>query len=153
MEQGERGDAERITHTLKGVCGNLGADPLFKASDALEQGLRGGTPMAELAPALQAVQTCLGALVAVLQAEPGVVAGTGVTPVPHAAVLQTDELAYAKEVLQRLRGLLLEDNAQSQSLWEAQSGLLWSLLQDPQGLAEAIADFDFERAMQFLPPP
>lgn len=48
MEEGNDGEAFRMAHTLKGVCGNLGFHRLYESSSMLTEALRGGrTPEAD----------------------------------------------------------------------------------------------------------
>lgn len=45
MQQQQRQDAVRLVHTLKGVAGNLAAEPLRHRAGALEASLRAGEPL------------------------------------------------------------------------------------------------------------
>jgi two-component system sensor histidine kinase/response regulator len=68
LEAGDREAAERTSHSLKGVSGNIRATRVFEASKALNDALRSDTGptdvdtlLAELADALQEVDKSLGA--------------------------------------------------------------------------------------------
>ena len=151
LERGERGTAERLAHTLKGVCGTLGERAVAQCADQLEHHLRFGGPAPELQAAQEALQTRLCALVAALQALPGLLPLAPLAPAA-AAVLDEAQRAAALRLLQSLRQLLQDDDAQAQALWQAQSELLWPLLPQPEALAAAINEFEFARALHLLPP-
>jgi CheY-like chemotaxis protein len=150
LERNEFETAKRLAHTLKGVSGNLGARAVFQSADQLEQSLRAGLALPELTVALDALQIRLQALTAVMQAVPGLVLQTSPAPATRAP-LDAVQQAAAAAALQGLRQLLQDDNAQAQTQWQEQSALVWSLLQEPEALGEAIMEFDFERALQLLP--
>ena len=67
-------------------------------------------------------------------------------------MLDDAQRAAALRLLQSLRQLLQDDDAQAQALWQAHSELLWPLLPQPEALAAAINEFEFARALHLLPP-
>ena len=56
LAAGDWESAFRYSHNLKGNCLNLGLSNLFEPSCALCENLRGGTPKADCAPLLAAVE-------------------------------------------------------------------------------------------------
>ena len=44
LESGDRGEAFRAAHTIKGVCANLAFGPLLASSERLTEALRDGAP-------------------------------------------------------------------------------------------------------------
>ena len=59
LESGDMGTAERTSHSLKGVSGNIRAGRVFEASKALNDALRSGTDTANVEPLLAALAEAL----------------------------------------------------------------------------------------------
>jgi two-component system sensor histidine kinase/response regulator len=67
FQSGDRETAGRLAHTVKGVSGNLGAEPLYRASAELEKAIKEGmervdSPMAEFRTHLKVVMDGIKAL-------------------------------------------------------------------------------------------
>jgi two-component system, sensor histidine kinase and response regulator len=63
LEGGDRGLAERIAHTAKGVSGNIGAKDAQAASAALEASIASGAPSSDLAEALRRFEEAMAATI------------------------------------------------------------------------------------------
>ncbi|ABK45895.1 multi-sensor hybrid histidine kinase [Magnetococcus marinus MC-1] len=140
LQQGEREDAVRQIHTLKGVSGTLGARDLFEAAKALEANLKAhDTPVDEalLATTEQALQQVLGGLAFTAQVS------------SPADGVQAEPLAQR---LSALRRLLEEDDVASARLVEPLLPMLAGSPLAPlaKQLSEAVSGYDFEAALLAL---
>ena len=151
LQRGEREAAQRTAHSLRGVAANLGAVALQTGAGQLEGLIAAAAPAPALADALAEVGRLLDALVAQLRALPDLPDDARVAPA-DAAPLTEAERAQAGQVLERLRALLAQDDGAAQACWEEHARLLHSLVPDPQALQAALSDFNFEQALQLLPP-
>jgi two-component system sensor histidine kinase/response regulator len=147
---GEPATAERHAHTLKGVAGNLGANPLQQAADRIEATLRRQDPDSLLQAALTDTEQRLAELVQALKAVPGLVAD--VAPVAlH--TLSSAELEAARRVVEDIKRMLRQDDAQAAALWEANATVLMALVPEADAIDAAINAFDFEDALALLEAP
>jgi HPt (histidine-containing phosphotransfer) domain-containing protein len=143
----DRASAERHAHTLKGVASNLGASRLQQAADQLEAALRQGAAHTEVHAHIRNTAQLLGELVRALKAAPGL------TDTGAAARLQdltqADKEAALK-VVEQIRALLREDDAQAGELWESHATVLRALYAKAGQIEAAINGFDFEDALELL---
>jgi len=143
LANGDRKTAERLAHTLKGVCGNVGADQIQEAARVLEAAIKAGQDDTDTE--LAAVRRELAPVVAVLADidQPGPEAGHEVI------ALDMDEV---HSMLVRLRSLLEDDDVDAtellESLQQRYAGSNFAAAFDP--LAQAIGDYDFEVALKYL---
>jgi len=143
LATGDRRTAERLAHTLKGVCGNVGADKLRAAARVLEAAIKAGQD--DTATEQAAVRRELTLVVAALeeldQARP--------TVVQTAAVPGMEEI---RPMLEQLRSLLEDDDADATEVLEnlqgQYAGSTFAAAFDP--LALAIGDYEFEVALKYL---
>ena len=91
--------ATRLAHTLKGVAGNLGAEPVEAAAAAVESLLRGGAATDTLTPALAQLTNVLDPLLAKLRAN---VAPDAAPAAATAAVDPAQTLAVATQLTKLL---------------------------------------------------
>ena len=143
---GDRAQAERLAHTLKGVAGNIGAMLVAERAAALEEALRGPLDTTRLEALLDATAQPLVALVQALERQ---LSGEAVaaTSVPAAAP-QRD----AGALLQRLVGLLVDNDADAQALVTEQAAVLRQTLGSTafDALKQATADFEFDIGAQIV---
>jgi signal transduction histidine kinase/CheY-like chemotaxis protein/CHASE3 domain sensor protein len=59
LDTGEKGLAERVAHTLKGVAGNIGATQVHSSAAALEKAIRESADVSDIQAALQRVSAAL----------------------------------------------------------------------------------------------
>jgi len=142
LHQGEEETAERLTHSLKGLAGNLGAVDLQTQVALLESALKDVLVGDELNGLIEAVAQSVRALVQAIEAQwPGEVAAT-TEPV--------DSQTLAA-VCQELAGLFAHDDPRAGRVFEAQAGLLRNAFDgDYPPLAEAVRCYDFEQALTLL---
>jgi signal transduction histidine kinase/CheY-like chemotaxis protein len=146
LAQTDTATAERLAHTLKGLAGSLGAEPLRKLAGDLEQALHQGAEAGQLARLIAPAQEQLDALVQALRATPGLLGAA-----PDKAPIQAQGAQQdLQAVLARLQWLLQQDDAQALSLWEAHAVALHGALKHASALEQAIHDFDFEEALRLL---
>ena len=62
LESGEREEARKLAHTLKGVAGNLGAVELYACAEAIDKGIRAGAPTIRLEELTAALSLTLGSI-------------------------------------------------------------------------------------------
>ncbi|MBV8633800.1 MAG: response regulator [Burkholderiaceae bacterium] len=135
----DRGTAERLAHTLKGLAGNIGATALQKESATLEAAIREGKPEQEI---LLRVEAELVARVAAIGAA---------LPPEEAAVPVEFDAAQAERVARELAALLADDDARAERVLLEHEGLLKAAYPAEAGrIAEAVKQFDFETALAIL---
>ncbi|MCC7262461.1 MAG: PAS domain S-box protein [Candidatus Latescibacteria bacterium] len=120
LEGGDRASAERSAHTLKGMAGTLGAGELQQRAALLEQALKQERAVAECEQRMQSAEEELLRVVAALKAALPEEEPTNGVPAPAVAV----DWARAKEVVERLQGLLTADDAEAIDLFEQEAELL-----------------------------
>ncbi|MES2259600.1 MAG: response regulator [Pseudomonadota bacterium] len=137
---GDRATAERLAHTLKGLAGNIGADALQQAAGELEQALAAGTDNTALRDALaRQLATQLAAI------------GAALPPEQAEAPAPAVDTALRDSVCQQLSLLLADDDAQAEKiLAEHQALLAAAYPQHFRRLQQAVAQFDFETALDVL---
>ena len=141
LEAGDRDQAQRLAHTLKGLAAQIGARALSGQAAQLEAVLRAGAPdpAALLAGIGHELPRLSDAIAARLPQASAQVAGTGFDPEQWQA-LRT-----------RLLELLRQDDTACVALFEQQQGLARAALgPDFRVFANAIADFDFATALALL---
>jgi two-component system sensor histidine kinase/response regulator len=140
--------AERLAHTLKGLSASVGAEPLQQSMSDIEEAVHVGQDTASITALLEPAATQLQALVTDLRATPGVVAELApvvsepLTPAQH---------NYMQTVIQELRKLLEQDDADVQALWESHAHALRSVMPQAEEIEQAIQGFDFEEALRLMP--
>ncbi|MFO0590010.1 MAG: PAS domain S-box protein [Polyangiaceae bacterium] len=114
VNAGDRADAGRVAHTLKGLTGTLGLDELRPLASALDQALRDGAPAAE-------VLALSGALDADLRRIVGEIDNalyTHAAPGPSAEVASSFDWPRAAVAAGRLLALLEADDTAAMDLLE-----------------------------------
>ncbi len=142
LEADIRDKAERLAHTLKGVCGTIGATDLQQRAELLENAIRQGLPRPEIDALLDEVSTPLAALIAQLEQQ-----------LPEerikAAVSGTPE--QLKEVCDRLAAMLADDDAEAYDVLDAHADLLHAAFANHYRLIDdGIRSFNFEAALTAL---
>ena len=146
LADGNAPSAERLAHTLKGLAANLGAEELQRCASMLEENLR--KPVG--APATQASQRHMAdALDRLLQ---HLHASHLIEPVAEisTAPLDAQEQKQALAVVEQIKGFLEQNDAHALVVWEQHLPLLRRLLPDADRIADAIAEFEMERALELL---
>ncbi len=154
LQAGDWASAHRLTHTLKGVAGNLGATTVQQLADALDQPLRQAAAqpaqaaawLAEakhlLPPLVQGMATLAQHLQTVLQ--PTADATSASPNDPHDAV----DITW---VVQGLRERLSLGDPGALDWAQAHPHQLQSVLRaDLPRFNQALQDFDFEQALQVI---
>ena len=149
LAAGDRVQAQRLLHTLKGTAATIGANPLAQAAQAAETLL--GEPLQDAAEQEQLLAACealSGPLVAALR-EALADGQKAAAPAP-AAVAQVD-WNTVRPLAERLQALLEQDDADAVDLFQRNAALLRPALAGRyDGIANAIGDFDFGGAAQQL---
>ena len=143
MNQGDRDEARRLAHTLKGSSGNLGATAVQRLAGELEAAVKEGNDAARIEELAGAVESELQRLSAAIRAA-----------LPEeAAALYAGEVDWAvvRQVLDRLESLLAASSIQANDLFEENAALLKAAL-GPVGatLELRIEGFLYPEALQTL---
>ncbi|MGC3983681.1 MAG: response regulator [Pseudorhodoferax sp.] len=135
--------AERLAHTLKGVAGNIGAHDLQEHAGALEEALRERRPRPAIDAALAATAASLHALLDALRPH--------LAPAAAASTVVAAAGPSEQALLQRLTRLLEQDDAEAAELLEEHQATLGAALGPHYAaLSQAVADYDFEAALDAL---
>ena len=145
LAAGQRDDALRSMHTLKGTAGTIGATALAQQAEAVEKAIADGADAAALAALLAPLDAACQALVAALQ---------GVLPAEEAASssaqVAVDE-AEAQQLLARLDALLADDDSDAVELFKDSAPTLKALLGPVYGeMKRALDSYIFTDALALL---
>jgi PAS domain S-box-containing protein len=147
IETGDRKLAERITHTVKGVAGNIGLGPVFTAAEKLERAIR---ERDAVVPALLEEFTLVlgGQVQAIRQAI------CDVTPDQPAEGKRSAgfDARAASAAIARLRALLESSDGDAAEAFLALEDVLAGICDKPRlsALSAAISEFDFDGARKKL---
>ncbi len=120
IEEGRREEAIRRLHTLKGLAASIGACSLSELARQAEGALRDGAdPSQQVASLAEQMTRVIGMLGSMFSK------GSSSTPATHATL----EIEKVLPLLQRMRGLLMDDDGDAVDVWEELLGLL------PKGFA------------------
>jgi HPt (histidine-containing phosphotransfer) domain-containing protein len=147
LADGDAATAERLAHTLRGVAGNLGATDLQLRAQEVETCIRTGTSEDVLAELHRQCADTLDRLVAELRAVPGLMPQE---PAPENRELSAEQRLSGTQVLQQIRQMLDDGDAEAKELWVAHAQVLHVLCANATQVEAAIDDFDFEAALQLL---
>lgn len=140
LAAGEREEARRVAHSLKGACAALGAEEVRGAALAVEIALRQGDDATDVGKALDNLAPRLAALLDALR--PVVQAESPAVPQPPT------ELGH---LLERLESLLAVDDMQAESLWREHAAAFEQALgSHAPAIRQAIEQFDFPAALRGL---
>ena len=149
VEQGRHGEARKLTHSLRGVSGNLGARGVERAAAEVLHLLpeRGPSSLLPLAQAIERLQHALEALVPPLEAALGAAGNPGDEPCSPSPDFD------APRVLARMTALLEESDTEVRDLLdEHRADLRAHLGLRFEPLKRALDHFDFEHALKLLRP-
>jgi CheY-like chemotaxis protein len=139
LAAGERIDAQRIAHSIRGVAGNIGATALTDVARQLEKAIASGQEDGTL---LQRFSNLTAATIAVLDKA---------LPVPvQAATENTEPAAPAEGDLQKLIDYLAGGDMEAIDYFAAHRSGLHAVLGQSLASVEAINDFDFGAALDQL---
>lgn len=145
---GSRVDAERISHTLKGVSGQLGIKGIQRLAEHVDSKIRGGAAPLELEPLLAQLDTEMQSLLHSLS-----------HVLPRSESNQQDGLLVSeidihatRSLVMRIANLLRESDGDAIDLLEGSSQLLSAVLgrHVQQEIAQAARAFDFDNALAAL---
>ena len=141
LQVDEREEAHRHAHTLKGIAATLGAESLQEIAATLENAITRGDEVAALLPlAEQGLQLQAQLAQGLLQLLPD-----EVPEQPEQEKIDTAPL------LNRLTGLLLEDDAEAFTLFQRHQARLAPLLGErAPAIGEAMSRFRFDDALAHL---
>ena len=145
LDAGDRGTAERLAHTAKGVSGNIGATGVQELAAAVEKAIRDGADREGIEALIEPLEAAHGMLVQQLG-----VAFPADTPgeETEAAV----DPAKALEVIGQMRKLLAADDSEAEPYLDTERAALRGALgTEPFAAFEkALRQYDFEGALAVL---
>ena len=141
MKTGQRDQAQRLAHTLKGLAAQIGALPLSEQAGQLEAALRAGTP--DPAALLAGIGHELPRLSDAIAAR--------LPPAPALQAAPRFDPAQWQALRVRLLELLRQDDTACVALLEGQPALARAALgPDFREFANAVSGFDFATALALL---
>ena len=149
LEKGDREGAERLAHTLKGLCGSIGASALQKKAEALEKEIRSGTPAEELTGLLDETEKLLASLISGIERLPKAADADSVVPEGAAVTPAKDLIA----VLDRLRPGLLESKPKKcKEVLREYRAMVWpeSVRRDAAELESLVCRYKFQEALELI---
>ena len=152
LQDGDPATAERLAHTLKGVAGNLGATALQAQAAVLEEALRARQARPETDAALARTAASLQQLLDALRPHLGPPAATPTaSAAPAAPAAAPQDSAATAALLRRLGQLLEQGDVEAAELLEQHAAVLEVVLGPHRAsLAQAVADYDFDAALDAL---
>jgi PAS domain S-box-containing protein len=142
IEAGDKAEARRVAHSLKGASATLGATQIRAEAAALEQAILADQPIAEIETLAKRVEEALANLALGLRNLPGV---------KSARTSIAFELASADKVMDQIERLLSEGNIEANDRVKNASDMLSTILGSAMtALERQIANYDFEAALQTL---
>jgi len=158
LNQGNRSDAERLSHTLKGLAGNIGATELQSAMSAVESGLRKDSTSAELSALLGLAELqhhrvikniALALHLDAAQTPAGADGRDGDGASPEADKLTSAQLM--QEAAREMADVLAQDSAEAFDIFTLHQQKLQTLLGERlQAFQAALNDFNFGEALTVL---
>lgn len=150
LSAGQRDEALRTMHTLKGTAATIGAAPLAKLAAAVEEAIGQKAPATTIDMLLNPVEAACQALVAALRTalppedEGGATTAAGAPQAPIDA-------AAAQRLLARLDALLADDDSDAIELFKESTPALKALLGPAYtGMKRALESYDFVDALATL---
>jgi len=143
MAQGDRDEARRLAHTLKGSSANLGVSGVRKLAANLEAALKEGRDAADIERLAGTLEGELRRLIAAIR-----LALPEGAEAPHQGEV---DWAVVRQVLAELEPMLASDNMQSNRIIEQHAALLKAAL-GPSGaeLQRLIEQFLYPEALEVL---
>ncbi|CAN7542869.1 response regulator [Acidovorax sp. LjRoot66] len=143
LAAGQRQDALRAMHTLKGTAGTIGAAPLAQLAEVVEHAIAADADVQVVSTLLEPVDTACQALVAALRSA---------LPTEEAAAQQAPvDAAEAQQLLARLEALLADDDSDAVELFKDSAPALKALLGPVYGeMKRALDSYIFTDALALL---
>jgi len=143
LAAGDYTTAERYAHTLKGVCGNLGAPGLGVLAGELEKSLGAHDDLASISPKLEIVTQQLAELLAAISA--------ALPPDEQAVAAEAVDWEALRPLIAQLRALLEDSDAEALELLEANGKALHAAFGPAyRKIEKCVRDFDFEAGLEAL---
>ena len=143
LERGDWQTTERLAHTFRGLCAQIGAGELRAMTEVLEQLIRNRAPKEGIAASLEPISQRLSTLIFAIASR---------LPPEEAASADTKlDIALLRDVCTRLAAELEQDDFSSGDTFDRHEALLRVALGDGYtAIAEAIHDFDCSLALEQL---
>jgi CheY-like chemotaxis protein len=142
LQCNDRETGERLAHTLKGVCGNIGADRLQQLAQRLEAAIRERESYDAVDKLVAELKLQLDMLIAQLEV---------ILPKLQAKANETVDQKGLKAVCKELDDLMADDDAQAAEVLEQNSDLLRAAFPSQYGeIGDCIRSFHYEAARKTL---
>ncbi|MCX7794562.1 MAG: response regulator [Thermodesulfovibrionales bacterium] len=138
---GQRHDAERTAHTIKGVSGNIGASEVQEKAADVEAAIRNNESEDMLKPKLDSLDEVLSVMVSSLSTALGIQAEISTPSI-------SGDPIKGRAILEKLINLLGNSDSEAGELFETNRDDLSAVLpaSDLDAIGKAIEVFDFEKA-------
>jgi len=153
QRENDRNTAQRVSHTLKGIAGNIGALALQSAASALEQAIKKEAAPAETERLLVSCEEVFAKTVGEIQSrETAVEPGKSETPTQPQAELSPADATSSGRLLKHLHHLLSQSDGESEDYLTTHETTLKKLLGQEviDKLRAALSRFDFDEALTQL---
>jgi HPt (histidine-containing phosphotransfer) domain-containing protein len=143
LNRGSYAEAEMLSHTIKGILGNVGGLDLQAMAAELEESFRNLQPMDDIKPLLDEFSSRYALLFSGLEA---------VLPKEADQKWETDiDKGQVSEVCQKLMALLTEDDPESGNLFAEHSALLEAAFPNRfKKISESLRSYALDEALQEL---
>ena len=149
LGRGERSEAERLAHTVKGVAANLSAGPVQSVAGALEKAIREGADAASVEPMRTQLADALGRLSSALR--PWLADDGGSAPAASSGA--SVDAAELTDVVKRWSRLLADCDAAASDGLESEGGALRLLFGGDTAFARfarLVTAYEFDDALAAL---
>jgi two-component system, sensor histidine kinase and response regulator len=142
LATGDKDSAIRIAHTLKGLCGNIGASALQAQAAAVETAIRDAAPAPALENALASLAPALAIMADQLERR------FAAHPAEVLAASSADRLSLVRS---QLLTLLADGDLEALDLLQREAGLLHVAYPDQfDRIESAVRNYEFEQALREL---
>ncbi|MBF0138305.1 MAG: response regulator, partial [Magnetococcales bacterium] len=149
LAAGERHEAERVAHTLKGVSGNIGAVRIQELAARMESAIKDNLAVTDIEPLLTDVENELTSLLRSLRQS----LGTGGEKEKESSIAKDViiDRSAAKKIVDRMELLLSEDDPESIAFFEQERSLIVSIFgKTTENIEKLIKNYDMEGALALL---
>jgi CheY-like chemotaxis protein len=142
LQDNDRETGERLAHTLKSVCGNIGAERLQQLAQRLEAAIRERESYDAVDKKIAELKLQLDMLIAQLEV---------ILPKLQTKANETADQKGLKAVCKELEDLMADDDAQAAEVLEQNSDLLRAAFPSQYGeIGDCIRSFHYEAARKML---
>lgn len=153
LRESDRSTAQRVSHTLKGIAGNIGALPLQNAAAALEKAIKLDAATAEIEELLISCEEIFAKTAGEIQDNKATTKhGRSETRKPQQAEVSPTDTTSSGRLLKHLQHLLSQSDGESEDYLILHETALTKLLGQEaiDKLRAALSGYDFDQALLHL---